>query len=116
MVKSVLSVSHQGLRDWIIQRVTAIVMAVYCVGIIVFFFKNTEITFDVWHSLFSQPWVKIATILFLLSILYHAWIGIWTVFTDYVKCYVLRCILNTIVILALVSFFFDGLLILWGIA
>ncbi len=116
MVKSVLSVSHQGLKDWIIQRVTAIIMAIYSVGMLVFFLMPAEVTFERWHHLFTCSWVKIASIIFLLAVLYHAWVGIWTVLTDYVKCYVIRCVLHTLVFLALLGFFFEGLLILWGVS
>lgn len=115
MVKTVLATSHQGLRDWLVQRVTAVVMAVYSIGIFSFFILNPRPSYSDWHGLFSIFWVKIATLVFLASVLYHAWVGMWTIFTDYVKCYCLRLFLHTVVLLALVSFFLAGLLILWGI-
>lgn len=115
MVKTVLSVAHQGLKDWIIQRLTAIIMMLYSLGMLAFFLKNPEWSYDSWHLLFSYLWVKVATLLFLLSLLAHAWIGVWTIFTDYVKCYVIRSILNSIVLIALFAFFFEGLLILWSV-
>jgi len=115
MVKSVLSVKHQGLTDWFIQRVSAIVMAIYSIGMLAFFVMHPNLTFDDWHNLFACVAVKIATIIILISLLFHAWVGMWTVFTDYVKCYVARFTLHTIVILALMAFFFAALLVLWGI-
>lgn len=115
MVKSVLGVNHQGLRDWLIQRVSAIIMAIYSVTFFVFFLTHTPLTYLDWHGLFSSMWMKIATLLFLLSLLFHAWIGMWTIFTDYVKPYVLRLVLHVLVFLALVAFFFEGALILWGV-
>lgn len=115
MVKSVLSVSHQGLRDWVIQRISAIYMAVYSVGLIAYLVFHSGLSFAEWHSLFSQVWVKVATILFILTIMLHAWIGIWTIFTDYVKPYVIRSILNFFVLLGLAACFFWGVLILWGV-
>lgn len=114
MVKTVLSVSHQGLRDWIYQRLTAIVMAVYSVGLIYFFLTN-EVTYFSWHELFVPLWMKVATLLFLGSFLIHAWIGMWTVYTDYIKPVLIRSILNTITIIALIAFFFEGILILWSV-
>lgn len=115
MVKSVLGVNHQGLTDWLIQRVSAIVMAVYSTALVVFLLTHMNLSFDEWHQLFSNIWIKIATLLFLLSLLFHAWIGMWTIFTDYVKPYVLRLALHVIVLLALVAFFFEGALILWSV-
>jgi succinate dehydrogenase / fumarate reductase membrane anchor subunit len=115
MVKSVLSVSHQGLRDWVIQRLSAIIMAVYSIGLIGYILCHKGLSFAEWHSLFSQQWMKVATILFILSLMLHAWIGIWTIFTDYVKPFVLRSILNFFVLLMLIACFFWGVLILWSV-
>lgn len=115
MVKSVLGVSHQGLRDWVIQRVTAIILALYSIGMFVFFCRHTDLAFYEWHNLFSALWMKVATLLFVLSLLFHAWIGMWTILTDYVKPFWLRFILHSLILLALISFFFAALLILWGV-
>jgi succinate dehydrogenase / fumarate reductase membrane anchor subunit len=115
MVKSVLSVSHQGLRDWIIQRVSAIFMAVYSLVLIFYLMYHDGFSYAEWHDVFSQEWMKIATLLFIAAMLYHAWIGIWTIFTDYVKPYVIRCILNFFVLLMLAACFVWGLLIVWSV-
>jgi succinate dehydrogenase / fumarate reductase membrane anchor subunit len=115
MVKTVLGVNHQGLTDWLIQRVSAIVMAVYSIGLFGFFFTHSNLTFEDWHGLFANMWMKVATLLLLLSLLFHAWIGMWTIFTDYVKPFVVRLILHVIVLLALIAFFFEGALILWSV-
>ncbi len=115
MVKTVLGVKHQGFSDWLIQRVSAVVMTIYFIGLMGFLIMHSNLSYYNWLGLFTHSWVKIATILFLLSLLFHAWVGMWTVFTDYVKCPIGRLFLNSIVILALVGFFFAALLILWGI-
>ena len=115
MVKSVLGVNHQGLRDWVIQRISAIIIAIYSIGLITYFLFHPGLSFAEWHSLFSNGWVKITTMLLILSLIFHAWVGIWTIFTDYVNCFVLRCILNLFVLLMLAASFFWGLLILWSI-
>lgn len=115
MVKTVLGVNHQGLRDWVIQRISAIFMAIYSIGLIFYLVFHPGLSFAEWHSLFSQQWVKVVTILFILSLILHAWIGIWTIFTDYVKPFVIRCILNFFVLLMLVACFFWGVLILWSV-
>lgn len=115
MVKSVLGVNHQGLRDWLIQRISAILMAIYTIGIVFFLAFHPDLEYSNWHALFAHSGMKIATIIVLLSLLYHAWIGMWTIFTDYIKPYLLRLLLNVIVILALIVFFFAGLSILWGV-
>lgn len=115
MVKSVLGVNHQGLRDWVIQRVSAILMAIYSIGLVLYFLTHSALSFAEWHGLFAQGWMKIITILFLLSLMGHAWIGIWTIFTDYIKSFVIRGILNFFVLLMLAACFIWGLLILWSV-
>lgn len=115
MVKSVLGVNHQGLRDWVIQRVSAIFMAVYSIGLIGYIVCHSGLSFAEWHGLFSREWMKIASILFLLSLMLHAWIGIWTIFTDYIKSFVIRTILNFFVLLVLFACFIWGVLILWSV-
>jgi succinate dehydrogenase / fumarate reductase membrane anchor subunit len=115
MVKSVLGVNHQGLTDWLIQRMSAVIMTLYSIGLVSYLVINTGTDYTDWHSLFSRGWMKLATILFFLSLLFHAWVGMWTVFTDYIKPFLLRFILQVLLFLSLVSFFFASLLILWGV-
>lgn len=115
MVKSVLGVNHQGLRDWVIQRASAIIMAAYTIWMVGYIAMHPGLTFAEWHNLFSEDWVKIFSVFFVLSLMFHAWIGIWTIFTDYVKPFVLRCILNFIVLLMLAACFFWAVLILWSV-
>ena len=115
MVKSVLGVNHQGLRDWAVQRVSAILMAIYSIGLVVYLLFSPRLSFAEWHNLFAQTWMKVATILFILSVLFHAWVGIWTIFTDYVKPFAIRCILHTLVLLTLAACFIWGVMILWSV-
>ena len=115
MVKSVLGVNHQGLRDWVIQRVSAILIAIYSMGLVLYLLTHAGVSFAEWHSLFSRQWMKILTFLFLFSVVWHAWIGVWTIFTDYVKCFVVRAILNFLVFLMLFACLLWGILILWSV-
>lgn len=115
MVKSVLGVNHQGFSEWLLQRITAIVMAIYSIGLLFFFITHPNLAYYEWHGLFVHMGMKIATALVVLSLLYHAWIGMWTVFTDYIKFFWLSVFLNVIVILALIAFFLETLFILWSV-
>ena len=115
MVKSVLGVNHQGLQDWVMQRLSALVMVVYLAFIAIFLFSHTDLSFMEWHALFAKSWMKIATLIFLAALLYHAWIGMWTIFTDYVKPFAVRCILDCLVLLLLISCFIWGVMMLWSV-
>ena len=116
MVKSILSVAHKGLTQWLIQRLSAVVLGIYTVGLVLFLMTHTgatgNIEFSEWHSLFTQGLMKLATILCVLSLLFHAWVGIWTVLTDYIKSFGLRFILELLVFLSLILLFFAALLII----
>jgi succinate dehydrogenase / fumarate reductase membrane anchor subunit len=115
MVKSVLGVNHQGLQDWLIQRVSAVVMAIYSIAMVAYFLFSSPLDFVNWHALFAHVWMKVATLLFVASFLFHAWVGMWTIFTDYVKPYWLTIVLNVLVFISLAACFFWALLILWGV-
>lgn len=115
MVKSVLGVNHQGLRDWLIQRVTAVVMVIYILGLMLFFGTHSNLAYYEWHGLFGHSWIKISTALVVLCVLYHAWVGMWTIFTDYIKICWLNLFLQAVVILALIAFFLETILILWSV-
>ncbi len=115
MVKTVLGQTHSGLRDWLIQRVSAVMMVIYTIGMLVYLALTPKVDYASWHHLFSYSAIKIATLLLLVCILWHAWVGIWTILTDYVTCFVLRLTLHVLVLFALIAFFLQGLLILWGV-
>ncbi|HJV74564.1 MAG TPA: succinate dehydrogenase, hydrophobic membrane anchor protein [Noviherbaspirillum sp.] len=76
--------AHYGLRDWLAQRMTAIVMALYTVILLVSFLTGSNFSYEGWAGLFAQQWFKIATFVTFLSLLYHAWVGMRDVWMDYV--------------------------------
>ncbi len=114
MVTNVTSLTGNGLKDWLIQRVTAIYLATYCLFIFAFLLTHPQLNFSQWHDLFMNPIVRIATILGLFALLLHAWVGIWTVTTDYIKCTIVRLSVQMLVALWLFSQFIWGLMIVWG--
>jgi len=115
MVTNISSFSRTGLSDWLIQRVSSIILAAYFVTIIAFLLLHPNIQYETWHNLFQQAWMRFFSLLFLISLLAHSWIGIWTVLTDYIKCTHLRLSIQIAVILLLILCFAWGIQILWGI-
>jgi succinate dehydrogenase / fumarate reductase, membrane anchor subunit len=114
MVANVTSLTGNGLKDWLIQRMTAVYFAVYSFFIFGFLLLHPQMNYAQWHALFSNTLMQIATVISLFAILLHAWIGIWTVTTDYMKCTVLRLSVQMVVVLWLLGQFIWGLMILWG--
>jgi len=102
-----------GLRDWIAQRATAVIMAVYTVILLVAVVANGGSTFEAWHALFANGFMKFATFLALLSLFYHAWIGVRDIFMDYIKPTGLRLGLMVVLIAALVGYAGWAAQILW---
>ncbi|MFT3741652.1 MAG: succinate dehydrogenase, hydrophobic membrane anchor protein [Gammaproteobacteria bacterium] len=115
MVSSVTSLTQSGLRDWIVQRISSLILAAYAVFLIFFVLFHSPLTFQVWHDLFQHGWMRVFSFLALLSMVYHTWIGIWTVLTDYIKCAYFRLTLLVLVIAALLSYLVWGIDIIWGI-
>jgi succinate dehydrogenase / fumarate reductase, membrane anchor subunit len=114
MVKSVIGVSHQGLRDWVIQRITAVILALATIGFISYFMLHPGLSFVEWRMLFTPLSMKVLTLIIVLSLVYHAWVGIWTVVTDYVKPALLRFVVHVLVFLTLLACFLWALLMMWG--
>ena len=109
MVSNVTSYSGNGLRDWLAQRLSAVVMVAYVVLLAVYFAMHPVAEQTSWQQLFGHVWMKIITVIVLLNLVVHAWIGIWTIFTDYIKPMWLRVCLELAVILVLAGY------LVWGI-
>lgn len=81
MVTSVTSFSRTGLSDWLIQRVTSLVLLAYF--IVIAYQLVGSVDYTSWRLLFDQTWMKVFTLMAALSLVAHSWIGLWSVFTDY---------------------------------
>lgn len=102
MVNRVVTGAHYGLRDWLAQRITGAIMAVYSIIIAVALLSGQPITYPAWRELFSRGWMRVATLLFAVSLAWHAWVGMRDIVMDYVRPTALRLALEvaTLVILA----------------
>ena len=114
MVTNITSLTGNGLKDWLIQRVTAVYFAAYSLFLIGYWITHAPLQYSVWQGLFHCTTVQIASLIALLALSLHAWIGIWTVTTDYIKCAVVRVSVQMLVALLLMSQFIYGIMILWG--
>lgn len=85
MVTNVTSLARSGLADFVIQRVTAVVMAVYAACILGFFLANPGVSHETLFTYFHHPVMRAFSTLTLFATAAHAWIGMWTVGTDYIR-------------------------------
>lgn len=115
MVANVLNYSRSGVTDWLIQRFSALILATYTVVMVVWLIVNgAELTFAQWQVFIGQTWMRIFTLLAILALVGHAWIGLWTVATDYIKKSFIRLAFLGFVAISLFVFVVWGISILWG--
>lgn len=72
-----------GVKDWIIQRKTAVLVGLYFIYLGYFFVVNSPVTYDAWLSLFQPVVFKVLALIAFIALLQHAWVGVWTIATDY---------------------------------
>jgi len=106
--------AHYGLKDWLAQRLTAVLMVVYTLVLLVSFLTGSNFTYEGWAALFAKQWFKLFSLVTFTALYYHAWVGMRDIWMDYVKPVGIRLALQTVTILWLVVCFFYTVQILWG--
>ncbi|KTD22228.1 succinate dehydrogenase, hydrophobic membrane anchor protein [Legionella lansingensis] len=114
MVTNVTSLTGNGLKDWLIQRVTSVYFGVYSLFVLGYLLLHPQLNYVEWHRLFHHMGFKIASLLALFALSLHAWVGVWTITTDYIKGVAARLAVQMLVVLWLLVQFVWGLMILWG--
>jgi succinate dehydrogenase / fumarate reductase membrane anchor subunit len=119
MVTAVTSFTRSGVADWLVQRVSAVILLAFF-GYLAYLFAG-GLDYPGWAELFERTWMKIFTLLALLSLVAHAWIGMWGVLTDYLterllgpKGNVLRIGAQLLIALSLVIYAIWGVQVIWG--
>ncbi|CAE6921148.1 MULTISPECIES: succinate dehydrogenase, hydrophobic membrane anchor protein [Pseudomonas] len=122
MVTNVTNFSRSGLYDWMAQRVSAVVLAAYVLFLLGYVIVNPGMDYAGWHGLFSHTAMRIFSLLTLVSLSVHAWVGMWTISTDYLtnmalgKCATaVRFLFQAACGIAMFAYFVWGVQILWGI-
>lgn len=114
MVSKLFRPGKNGVSDWIIQRMTSVILALYIIFLLGVFLFVGKVDYSYWKNLFSCWAVQVFTLFALASLLLHAWVGVWTVLSDYIKCASLRFSLLLLLILSLSFYLVWGIKILWG--
>ncbi len=115
MVTNAASFGRSGVHDFILLRASAVILACYAIFLVGYVACSSPITYDAWHGLFSALPMKVFTLLALVALLVHAWIGVWQVLTDYVKCTSLRGILQFTFVVTVFCYLAAGIVIVWGV-
>jgi len=113
MVNRIVVGAGYGLKDWIAQRATALIMAVYTLILLVTLGALSPSSFEAWRAIFSGGFMQFMTFLFFISLFYHVWIGVRDIWMDYVKPDGLRLVLMIATVAALVGYAGWAAKILW---
>ena len=115
MLIQLLTNKYPGMRLWLSQRLTALVMAVYFVLLLVFLVIVQPAAHAEWHAFISPTWFRIATLVFFMCLFMHAWLGVADVLKDYVFNKTLRAYMQIAVDVLLIIYLFWLGYILWNV-
>jgi succinate dehydrogenase / fumarate reductase, membrane anchor subunit len=111
--KRIVVGAHYGLRDWLSQRITATLMALFTAAVIVQILLPGEMGYDKWAGIFASQWMKVLTFVVIISLLMHVWVGMRDVWMDYVKPVAIRLALQVFTIVWLVGCAGWAIQVLW---
>lgn len=111
--------AHYGVGDFMVQRITAIILAVYTLILFIGALMMPGFTYEAWVGLFTfrlggLPLGQVLATLAFLALSWHAWIGVRDIWMDYVKPVGIRLALQVLTILWLVGSFIYFAVIIWG--
>ena len=107
--------AHYGGRDWIAQRVTAALIVLFTLVLLLsVLFTSGPISYDTWAGIFAPQWMKFLTLVTILALAWHAWIGVRDIWMDYVKPTWMRLLLEVLTITVLLAYAAWTAIILWG--
>ncbi|MFA7351512.1 MAG: succinate dehydrogenase, hydrophobic membrane anchor protein [Methylotenera sp.] len=115
MLIELLTKKYPGMRLWLAQRLSAVVMAVYLVVFALILIIRQPSSYVQWMEIMSPWWWRLVTMLFLTSLVMHAWLGVRDVFKDYIFNIKLRALLQILVDVLLIIYLCWSGVILWSI-
>ena len=111
--KRIVVGAHYGFRDWLSQRVTAALMALFTLVLLAQVLFGGPLGYDRWAGIFSQQWMKLLTFVTILALAYHAWVGVRDIWMDYVKPVGIRLALQVFSIVWLLGCAGWAIQVLW---
>ena len=96
-----LSGHFEGLRVWLLQRVSAVYLGLYLLYVLTHFYLNPQPDYGAWRAWFAQPLVAVCSAGFVIALLLHAWVGLRDVVLDYVRHLGARMVVLTLIIFLL---------------
>ncbi len=115
MLIELLTKKYPGMRLWLAQRLSAVVMAFYLLVFALMLIIKQPGDYAGWVELMSPWWWRVFTLLFFVSLVMHAWLGVRDVFKDYIFNLKLRAVMQILIDVLLVIYLYWAGVILWSI-
>jgi succinate dehydrogenase / fumarate reductase membrane anchor subunit len=115
MVNRVVTGAHYGLGDWLVQRLSAVLMLLYVVVLLAALGYSAPSGYAAWKAFAAQSWLRLSSFLFVVALAWHAWVGMRDVLMDYVKPTGMRLALEALVVVVLIAYAGWSFDILWGL-
>ena len=115
MLIQLLTNKYPGMRLWLSQRLTALVMAFYIILLVVMLLIMQPAGFTAWQDFVSPIWFRLLTLIFLMCLFMHAWLGVADVLKDYVFNKTLRGYMQIAVDILLLVYLAWVSIILWNV-
>ena len=107
--------AHYGIRDWLAQRVTGVLMAVFTLVVLAQLLLPGPIGYDKWAGIFASQPMKMLTFATIVGLVYHVWVGMREILMDYVKPVGVRLVLQILVIVWLLGCAGWAIQVLWRV-
>ena len=111
--KRIVVGAHYGMRDWLSQRVTAGLMALFTIVLLAQLLLGGALGYERWAAIFSSQWMKVLSFVVIVSLAWHAWVGVRDIWMDYVKPVGVRLVLQVATIAWLVGCLGWAVQVLW---
>jgi len=105
--------AHYGWRDWLAQRLSAVLMALFTLAVLLQLLVSGESGYDRWAGIFATQWMKVLTFVVIVALAWHAWVGMRDVWMDYVKPVFVRIVLDVATLAWLVGCAGWAVQVLW---
>lgn len=105
--------AHYGFRDWLSQRVTAVIISLFTLVLLLQVLFGGPLGYDRWAGIFAQQWMKVLTFIVIVSLAWHAWVGMRDVWMDYIKPVGMRLVAQVFTIAWLVGCCGWAVQVLW---
>ncbi len=111
--KRVVVGAHYGMRDWLSQRVTAVLMALFTIVLLVQVLMPGPLDYYRWSAIFAAQWMKVLTFVVIVALAYHVWVGVRDILMDYVKAVGMRLVLQVATLVWLIGCAGWAVQVLW---